>query len=101
MLQSLLFSTLKSIPSTSIVIKSIFVFAGRYSYIIFDPNVLAIATGISDHDNYAVDFIKTVTWIKANLPYAKISGGISNLSFLIQKFTIPTIHLLTEPKQWI
>lgn len=49
--------------------------------IIFDPNVLAIATGISDHDNYAVDFIKTVTWIKANLPYAKISGGISNLSF--------------------
>ncbi len=49
--------------------------------IIFDPNVLAIATGISDHDNYAVDFIKTVRWIKANLPYAKISGGISNLSF--------------------
>ncbi len=49
--------------------------------IIFDPNVLAIATGISDHDNYAVDFIKTVKWIKANLPYAKISGGISNLSF--------------------
>jgi len=49
--------------------------------IIFDPNVLAIATGISAHDNYAVDFIKTVTWIKANLPYAKISGGISNLSF--------------------
>ena len=49
--------------------------------IIFDPNVLAIATGISDHDNYAVDFIKTVTWIKTNLPYAKISGGISNLSF--------------------
>ena len=49
--------------------------------IIFDPNVLAIATGISDHDNYAVDFIKTVSWIKANLPYAKISGGISNLSF--------------------
>lgn len=49
--------------------------------IIFDPNVLAIATGIEEHNNYAVDFIKTVTWIKANLPYAKISGGISNLSF--------------------
>ncbi len=49
--------------------------------IIFDPNVLAIATGLPEHDNYAVDFIKTVEWIKANLPYAKISGGISNLSF--------------------
>lgn len=49
--------------------------------IIFDPNVLAIATGIEEHSNYAVDFIKTVVWIKANLPFAKISGGISNLSF--------------------
>ncbi len=49
--------------------------------IIFDPNVLAIATGIEDHNNYAVDFIETVKWIKANLPYAKVSGGISNLSF--------------------
>ena len=49
--------------------------------IIFDPNVLAIATGIEEHNNYAVDFIKTVTWIKANLPHALISGGISNLSF--------------------
>lgn len=49
--------------------------------IIFDPNVLAIATGLPEHDGYAVDFIKTVEWIKANLPYAKISGGISNLSF--------------------
>lgn len=49
--------------------------------IIFDPNVLAIATGIEEHNNYAVDFIKTAQWIKANLPYAKISGGISNLSF--------------------
>ncbi|MBP5590152.1 MAG: methionine synthase, partial [Bacteroidales bacterium] len=49
--------------------------------IIFDPNVLAIATGIADHDNYAVDFIKATEWIKKNLPYAKISGGISNLSF--------------------
>ncbi|MDX9748657.1 MAG: methionine synthase [Paludibacter sp.] len=49
--------------------------------IIFDPNVLAIATGIEEHNNYGVDFIKTVRWINDNLPYAKISGGISNLSF--------------------
>lgn len=49
--------------------------------IIFDPNVLAIATGMEEHNNYAVDFIETIKWIKANLPYAKISGGISNLSF--------------------
>jgi 5-methyltetrahydrofolate--homocysteine methyltransferase len=49
--------------------------------IIFDPNVLAVATGIEEHNNYAVNFIKAVEWIKANLPYAKVSGGISNLSF--------------------
>lgn len=49
--------------------------------IIFDPNILAIATGIEEHNNYAVDFIKSVKWIKENLPYAKVSGGISNLSF--------------------
>ena len=49
--------------------------------IIFDPNVLAIATGIEEHNNYAIDFIKTTEWIKANLPYARVSGGISNLSF--------------------
>ncbi|MDR1584156.1 MAG: methionine synthase [Prevotellaceae bacterium] len=49
--------------------------------IIFDPNILSIATGIEEHDNYAVDFINTVKWIKENLPYAKVSGGISNLSF--------------------
>ena len=49
--------------------------------IIFDPNVLAIATGIEEHSNYGVDFINTVRWIKDNLPYAKISGGVSNLSF--------------------
>jgi 5-methyltetrahydrofolate--homocysteine methyltransferase len=49
--------------------------------IIFDPNVLAIGTGIEEHNNYAVDFINTVSWIKRNLPYAKVSGGISNLSF--------------------
>ena len=49
--------------------------------IIFDPNVLAIGTGIEEHNNYAIDFIRTVEWIKKNLPYAKVSGGISNLSF--------------------
>jgi 5-methyltetrahydrofolate--homocysteine methyltransferase len=49
--------------------------------IIFDPNVLAIATGIEEHNNYAVNFIKATGWIKQNLPYAKVSGGISNLSF--------------------
>jgi 5-methyltetrahydrofolate--homocysteine methyltransferase len=49
--------------------------------IIFDPNVLAIATGIEEHNNYGVDFIKATAWIKKNLPHAKVSGGISNLSF--------------------
>ncbi len=49
--------------------------------IIFDPNVLAIATGIEEHNNYAVDFIKAAKWIKENLPHTHISGGISNLSF--------------------
>ena len=49
--------------------------------IIFDPNVLTVATGINEHDNYAVDFIESVRWIKQNLPHAKVSGGISNVSF--------------------
>ena len=49
--------------------------------IIFDPNVLTVATGIDEHNNYALDFIQTVRWIKENLPFAKISGGISNVSF--------------------
>ncbi len=49
--------------------------------IIFDPNVLAIGTGIQEHNNYAVDFINAARWIKENLPYAKVSGGISNISF--------------------
>ena len=49
--------------------------------IIFDPNIFAIATGIAEHDNYAVDFIEAVHWIHANLPYAKTSGGVSNVSF--------------------
>lgn len=49
--------------------------------IIFDPNVLALATGIEEHLNYGLDFIRAVKWIKENLPGAKVSGGISNLSF--------------------
>ncbi len=52
--------------------------------IIFDPNILTIATGIDEHRNYAVDFLNTITWIKENLPEAKISGGISNLSFALR-----------------
>ncbi|MFZ9493107.1 MAG: methionine synthase [Burkholderiaceae bacterium] len=49
--------------------------------IIFDPNIFAIATGIEEHDNYAVDFIEAARWIKQNLPGAKVSGGVSNVSF--------------------
>ena len=49
--------------------------------IIFDPNIFAIATGIEDHNAYAIDFIEATKWIKANLPHAKISGGVSNVSF--------------------
>jgi len=49
--------------------------------IIFDPNIFAIATGIEEHDNYAVDFIEATRWIKGNLPGAKVSGGVSNVSF--------------------
>ncbi|MBX7141508.1 MAG: methionine synthase [Chitinophagales bacterium] len=49
--------------------------------IIIDPNILAIATGIEEHANYATDFIRATKWIKENLPYAKVSGGVSNLSF--------------------
>ena len=49
--------------------------------IIFDPNIFAIATGIEEHNNYAVDFIEATRWIKQNLPHAKISGGVSNVSF--------------------
>lgn len=49
--------------------------------IIFDPNILAVATGLSEHSRYAIDFLETIKWIKANLPGAKISGGLSNLSF--------------------
>lgn len=53
----------------------------RPSDIIFDPNVLAVATGMPEHDAYAADFIRTVGWIKKNLPGAHVSGGVSNLSF--------------------
>ncbi len=49
--------------------------------IVFDPNIFAIATGIEEHNNYAVDFIEACRWIKANLPHAKTSGGVSNVSF--------------------
>src|SRR5687767_2530835 len=49
--------------------------------IIFDPNIFAIATGIEEHNNYAVDFIEATKWIKQNLPGAKVSGGVSNVSF--------------------
>ncbi len=49
--------------------------------IIFDPNIFAIATGIEEHNNYAVDFIEACKWIRSNLPFAKISGGVSNVSF--------------------
>lgn len=49
--------------------------------IIFDPNILTVATGIEEHNNYAVDFFKATKWIKKNLPGAKISGGVSNVSF--------------------
>ena len=49
--------------------------------IIFDPNILTVATGIEEHNNYAVDFFKATKWIKENLPNAKVSGGVSNVSF--------------------
>jgi 5-methyltetrahydrofolate--homocysteine methyltransferase len=49
--------------------------------IIFDPNILTIATGMEEHNNYALDFLEATRWIKANLPHARVSGGISNLSF--------------------
>src|SRR6476469_4657090 len=49
--------------------------------IIFDPNILTVATGMEEHNNYALDFINATRWIKQNLPYAKVSGGVSNISF--------------------
>ncbi|MBP3317649.1 MAG: methionine synthase [Alistipes sp.] len=52
--------------------------------IIFDPNILTIATGMREHDNYALDFIRATEWIHKNLPQAKVSGGVSNLSFALR-----------------
>ncbi|MFM8533670.1 MAG: methionine synthase, partial [Acidimicrobiia bacterium] len=49
--------------------------------VIFDPNILTVATGMDEHNNYAVDFIEATRWSKANLPHAKVSGGVSNISF--------------------
>src|SRR3982075_2752514 len=49
--------------------------------IIFDPNILTVATGMEEHNNYALDFINATRWIKANLPHSKVSGGVSNISF--------------------
>ncbi len=49
--------------------------------IIFDPNILTVATGMDEHNNYAVDYIRATKWIKENLPYVKVSGGVSNISF--------------------
>jgi 5-methyltetrahydrofolate--homocysteine methyltransferase len=49
--------------------------------IIFDPNILTVATGMEEHNNYAVDYLRATQWIKANLPHAKVSGGVSNISF--------------------
>jgi 5-methyltetrahydrofolate--homocysteine methyltransferase len=49
--------------------------------IIFDPNILTVATGMEEHNNYAADYVKATRWIKANLPFAKVSGGVSNISF--------------------
>jgi 5-methyltetrahydrofolate--homocysteine methyltransferase len=49
--------------------------------IIFDPNILTVATGMEEHNNYAVDYINATRWIKVNLPHAKVSGGVSNISF--------------------
>src|SRR6516225_6347485 len=51
------------------------------SDIIFDPNILTVATGLDEHRNYAVDFIEATRWIKKNLPGARVSGGVSNISF--------------------
>jgi 5-methyltetrahydrofolate--homocysteine methyltransferase len=53
--------------------------------IIFDPNIFAIATGIEEHNNYAVDFIEATRWIKQHLPGAKVSGGVSNVSFQLPR----------------
>lgn len=70
---------------TSICARAYRILTGEIGFpasdIIFDPNVLAIATGMDEHNNYAVDFIRAVSWIRENLPHSHVSGGISNLSF--------------------
>ena len=73
--------------------------------IIFDPNIFAIATGIEEHNNYAVDFINATRWIKENLPHAKISGGVSNVSFSFRgndaaREAIHTVFLYHAIKAW-
>jgi len=75
---------------TEVAKRSYDLLVGRLGFkpedMIFDPNVLAIATGIEEHNRYAVDFIRATEWIKSNLPYVKVSGGISNLSFSFRGF---------------
>ena len=72
--------------------------------IIFDPNIFAIATGIEEHNNYAVDFIQATQWIRDHLPYAKISGGVSNVSFSFRgndpaREAIHTVFCITPSKR--
>jgi 5-methyltetrahydrofolate--homocysteine methyltransferase len=62
--------------------------------IIFDPNVLTVATGMEEHNNYAVDFIRATKWIKDNLPHAKVSGGVSNISFSFRGMGIVNAGML-------
>ena len=70
-----------SAPTTSSSTKSAF----PPEDIIFDPNIFAIATGIEEHNNYAVDFIEATRWIRENLPHARVSGGVSNVSLLVPR----------------
>ncbi|MEO1451043.1 MAG: homocysteine S-methyltransferase family protein, partial [Bacteroidota bacterium] len=65
--------------------------------IIFDPNIFAVATGIEEHNNYAVDFIEATRWIKENLPHALVSGGVSNVSFSFR----PESHDTGIPHEWL
>jgi 5-methyltetrahydrofolate--homocysteine methyltransferase len=66
------------------------------SDIIFDPNILTVATGLEEHRNYAVDFIEATRWIKKNLPGARVSGGVSNISFSFRG-TTPFAKRCTQP----
>ena len=66
--------------------------------IIFDPNILTVATGIEEHNNYAVDFIEATRWIKENLPHARVSGGVSkHLLFFSRKQRRSRSHALSVP----